>query len=406
MTTQAYDWLEPALATIHKAHWHRTVQPLAGKAGPVMQLAGRSLLNFASNDYLGLAGDPRLAAAAIAAIETYGTGSTGSRLLSGSRELHQQLEQAIAQWKGTADAIVFSSGYLANLGTISALVSARDLILSDQYNHSSLINGAKLSGATLQTYRHNDVEDLRQQLSTGRSHYRRALIITDSVFSMDGYLCPLPQLLDLADEFDCMVLVDEAHGTGVLGATGSGAVEHWACRGSPRVQMGTLSKALGSLGGYVTGSARLIDFLRNRAPRWIYTTGLTPADTAAAKAAIAIVQAEPERRQALWHNVQQLQQGLQKLLINYPDGGLKRLLPSDSPILCVEVANAAIVLHLGQQLKQAGCLVSAVRPPTVPVSRLRFTVMATHEPHHMQQLLQTLTQIASSSALGGRVEPD
>ncbi|MGD1942951.1 MAG: 8-amino-7-oxononanoate synthase [Leptolyngbyaceae cyanobacterium] len=406
MTPSAYDWIESALATIHKAHWHRTVQPLAGKAGPVMQMAGRSLLNFASNDYLGLAGDPRVAAAASAASETDGTGSTGSRLLSGSRELHQQLEQAIAQWKGTADAIVFSSGYLANLGTISALVSTRDLIFSDQYNHSSLINGAKLSGATVQTYRHNDVADLRQQLSAARSHHRRALILTDSVFSMDGDLCPLPPLLDLADEFDCMVLVDEAHGTGVLGATGSGAVEHWDCQGRPLVQMGTLSKALGSLGGYVTGSASLIDLLRNRAASWIYTTGLTPADTAAALAAIEIVQAEPERCQALWRNVHHLQQGLQNLLATNPNGVLKRLLPSDSPILCVEVASAAIVLQLGQQLKQAGCLVSAVRPPTVPVSRLRFTVMATHEPHHIQQLVQTLTQIAQSAESGDTAEPN
>ena len=234
----------------------------------------------------------------------------------------------------------------------------------------------------------------------------RSTLFPYTTLFRSGDLCPLPCLLDLADEFDCMLLVDEAHGTGVLGATGSGAVEHWDCRGRPLIQMGTLSKALGSLGGYVTGSASLIDFLRNRAPSWIYTTGLTPADTAAALTAIAIVQTEPERRQALWRNVQRLQQGLQNCLVDYPDGMLKRLLPSDSPILCVEVANAAIVLQLGQQLKQAGCLVSAVRPPTVPVSRLRFTVMATHEPHHIQQLVQTLTQMVGSSALGSTAEPN
>jgi 8-amino-7-oxononanoate synthase len=348
------------------------------------------LVNFASNDYLGLAGDPRLAAAAIAAINTYGTGSTGSRLLSGHREIHRQLEQAIAALKGTDDAIVFSSGYLANIGTISALVGPRDLILSDQYNHSSLISGAKLSGATIQTYRHIAMQDLRHHLDNQRSRYRRCLILTDGVFSMDGDLCPLPDILNLADEFDCMVLVDEAHGTGVLGATGSGTVEHFGCRGRPLVQMGTLSKALGSLGGFVAGSATLIDFLRNRAPSWIYTTGLTPADTAAALTAIQIVQTDPERRVRLWQNVHTLQNFCQALVDRQPWPLFTALLPSESPIVCLEVADAATVVKLGHQLKQAGCFISAVRPPTVPVSRLRMTVMATHTSRHLEHLSQAL----------------
>lgn len=397
MSNQAYDWIPKALKTIHRAHWHRSVAPLSGKAGPIMEWNGQPLLNFASNDYLGLAGDPRLAAAAIAAIETYGTGSTGSRLLSGHRDLHTQLEQAIARWKGTEDAIVFSSGYLANIGTISALVGSRDLILSDQYNHSSLLSGAKLSGATLQSYRHNDLTDLASQLEDARSRHRRCLIITDSVFSMDGDLCPLPEILNLADAHDCMVLVDEAHGTGVMGATGAGVVEQLGCRGRAIVQVGTLSKALGSLGGYVAGSADLIDFLRNRAPSWIYTTGLPPADTGAALAAVNIAQTEPQRRSQLWHNVQLLKANLQlRLQANSPAGIFKTLLPSASPILCLEVADAATVLSLGDRLKQAGYLVSAVRPPTVPVSRLRMTVMATHEPQHIQQLVDALSEITPS----------
>lgn len=394
MGTQAYQWLEKALGTIHRAHWHRQMQPLGGKAGPVMCLDGRKVINFASNDYLGLAGDPRLATAAIAAIQTYGTGSTGSRLLSGHRPLHQELEQAIARWKGTEDALVFSSGYATNIGTISALVNARDLILSDQYNHSSLLNGAKLSGATLQAYAHADDVDLRRHLVENRHRYRRCLIITDSVFSMDGDICPLPQMLDLADDFDCMVLIDEAHGTGVLGSSGCGAVEYLGCQGKPLVQMGTLSKALGSLGGYVAGSRLLIDFLRNRAPSWIYTTGLTPAATAAALAAIAIIQQEPGRRDRLWQNVHLLKQGLDALLRHQPQPGLcKRLLPSDSPIVCLEVENTEVVMQLGDRLKQLGCLVAAVRPPTVPVSRLRITVMATHTTTHIEQLLKCLEQV-------------
>jgi len=391
----AYDWIDQSLKTLHKAHWHRQVEPLSGMAGPVMTWRHTPVVNFASNDYLGLAGDPRLAAAAIAAIHTYGTGSTGSRLLSGERELHRQLEQAIATWKGTEDAIVFSSGYLANLGTISALLGPRNLILTDQYNHSSLLSGAQLSGATVQTYRHSDPQDLQRQLAAQRSPYRRCLIMTDSVLSMDGDLCPLPAILDLAAAWDCMVLVDEAHGTGVFGQSGAGVVEHLGCRQRPLIHMGTLSKALGSLGGYVTGAANVIDFLRNRAPSWIYTTGLTPADTAAALAAISIVQTEPQRRDRLWQNVHTLSQALRALIDPSTTGCFKALLPSESPILCLEVADATTAVRLGQSLKEAGCLVAAVRPPTVPVSRLRLTVMATHEPSHIQQLVATLQPLAT-----------
>ncbi|MGF1521991.1 MAG: 8-amino-7-oxononanoate synthase [Leptolyngbyaceae cyanobacterium] len=394
MGSQAYQWIDNALDTIHKAHWHRSVQPLEGKAGPEMMLGGQWMINFASNDYLGLAGDSRLAEAAIAAIQTYGTGSTGSRLLSGQRSLHQQLEQAIASWKGTEDAIVFSSGYLANIGTISALVGSRDLILADRYNHSSLIKGARLSGATVQNYAHCQVEDLYQQLAKLRSQYRRCLIVTDSVFSMDGDICPLPAILDIADAFDCMVLADEAHGTGVLGRTGSGAVEHLGCRGRPLLQMGTLSKALGSLGGYVASTTAVIDFLRNRAPSWIYTTGLSPADTAAALAAIAIAQSEPERRDRLWQIVSALKRGLDTLCTspNKPEA-LKRSLPSESPIICLEVSDAATVTQLGHQLKARGCFVSVVRPPTVPTSRLRMTVMATHTEEHVRTLIAAVRNL-------------
>ncbi|MFE4105653.1 8-amino-7-oxononanoate synthase [Almyronema epifaneia] len=388
-----YDWIARSLDTLHKAHWHRAVQAI-DNTGPVITLAGQQLLNFASNDYLGLAGDPRLAAAAIAAVKTYGTSSTGSRLLSGHRPLHQTLEHAIAQLKQTEDALVFSSGYLANLGTIAALVGSKDLILSDQYNHSSLRNGATLSGATITEYRHCDMADLKQKLATQRDRYRRCLLLTDSVFSMDGDLCPLPTLLALAEQYECMVLVDEAHATGVLGKTGAGCVEHWHCTGRSLVQIGTLSKALGSLGGYVAGSAALIDYLRNRAATWIYTTGLSPADAAAALTAIAIVQAEPERRQRLQKNSdylrQQLADGLGHIAAQHI--GVKQL-PSCSPIVCLQVQDAATVLHIGKQLKQAGIFAAVVRPPTVPTSRLRFTVMANHTSKQIETLITALTQI-------------
>ena len=394
MTANPYAWLESALTTIHRADWYRSVQAIQGRSGAVMQMAGQGVLNFGSNDYLGLAGDDRLVQAAIAATQAYGTGSTGSRLVSGHRALHDQLEQAIADLKQTEAALVFSSGYLANLGTVSALVGKRDLILSDQYNHSSLKQGAVLSGATVLDYAHCDVVQLRQLLEQHRDRHRRCLLLTDSVFSMDGDLCPLPELLALSETFDAMLLVDEAHATGVLGATGAGCVEHFGCTGRAIVQVGTLSKALGSLGGYVAGSATLIDYLRNRAAGFIYTTGLSPADTAAALAAVAIVQQDPDRRAQLWQNVAQLKQALQPLSqqLAATTNTAITLLPSASPILCLQVASPAIVLHLGKLLRQAGIFAPAIRPPTVPTSRLRLTLMATHECKHLQQFTTALSQ--------------
>ncbi|UKP00139.1 8-amino-7-oxononanoate synthase [Nostoc sp. UHCC 0870] len=382
-----YAWLQNSLETIHRADWYRSVRTISGLPGATVVLDGQEVINFASNDYLGLAGDERLLGAAVAAIQEFGTGSTGSRLLSGHRELHRELEIAIASLKQTEDALVFSSGYLANIGAIAALVGKRDLIFSDQYNHSSLKNGAVLSGATVIEYPHCDVTQLKTLLIQQRQNYRRCLILTDTVFSMDGDLCPLPTLLDLADEFSCMLLVDEAHATGVMGETGAGCVEYFGCSGRQLIQIGTLSKALGSLGGYVAGSATLIDYLRNRAPSWIYTTGLSPADTAAAIAALKIVQAEPQRRTQLWQNVNYLKQLLTQQLPHLT------LLPSNSPILCFQLPSATTSLQAGQQLKAAGIFAPAIRPPTVPTSRIRISLMATHHAAHIDKLVAVLNTL-------------
>ena len=371
-----YSWLDKSLNTIHRANWYRSVKAISRKPGAIVELSGKPVINFASNDYLGLAGDERLIDAAVAATRAYGTGSTGSRLLSGHRELHRELEQAIASLKQTESALVFSSGYLANLGTVSALVGQKDLILGDLYNHSSLKKGAVLSGATAIDYLHNNVADLREKLIANRTLYRRCLITTDSVFSMDGDLCPLPELIAIAEEFDCMLLVDEAHATGIMGLTGAGCVEHFNT-GKSLIQIGTLSKALGSLGGYVAGSAELIDFLRNRAATWIYTTGLSPADTAAATKAIEIVRQEPKRREQLWQNIDYLKQQL-----------ALKLLPSESPILCIHFNTPSAALDKAQQLMDAGIFAPAIRPPTVPTSRIRLSLMATHQRSHLDLLIE------------------
>ncbi len=388
MNADPYAWIEKSLDTIRRAHWQRSPQSIESSPGPVVKLAARRLINFASNDYLGLAGDDRLIQAAMAATKEFGTGATGSRLLSGHRDLHKQLELAIANLKKTEDALVFSSGYLANLGAIVSVVGKRDLILSDKYNHSSLKNGAALSGATALEYSHCNLEDLTAKLEQNRARYRKCLIITDSVFSMDGDLCPLPQLLALAGKFNCMVLVDEAHATGVFGISGAGCAEHFGCTGTPLIQVGTLSKALGSLGGYVAGSAALIDFLRNRAPSWIYTTALTPADAAAALEAVRIVQQEPERRVRLRQNIETFKYCA---ITNHQ-------LPisnSLSPIFSLPLKDAASALTVGSKLKEMGIFAPAIRPPTVSVSRIRISLMATHELAHLQQLVEALEEVLS-----------
>lgn len=397
--TDPYGWITKSLQTLHRAHWYRQVQTIDSNSGSVVSMDGQPYLNFASNDYLGLAGDPRLAAAAQDAIASYGTSSTGSRLLSGHRPIHRELEQAITQLKGTEDTLVFSSGYLANLGTLAALVDHRDLIVADQYNHSSLQMGARLSGAKVSIYDHNNLEQLQHHLTERRPQYRRCIIVTDSVFSMDGDLCPLPEILAIANQWNTMVMVDEAHGTGVLGENGGGVVELFGCCQQPMVQVGTLSKALGSLGGYVTGSAELIDFLRNRTPTWIYTTGLSPAATAAARCALSILLQEPQRIVQLTDNATYLRQQLDQQLPN-----LHRL-PSDSPIVCIQVQDAKTVLALGQYLKQHGIFAAAVRPPTVSTSRLRVTVMATHTKTDIDQLIIGIKEFFVSHDLSGIHSP-
>ncbi len=376
-----YGWLDRSLASIHKANWYRSTQTVTSKAGTTAIINGREMLMFASNNYLGLAGDRRLIDAAIKATAEYGTGATGSRLVTGHLALHEQLETAIADLKNTEAALVFSSGYLANLGTISAIAGARDLILGNEYNHSCLKKGALMSGATAIDYRHADLVDLATKLERSRSQYRRCLITTDSVFSMDGDLAPLREIMDLAQQYDCMVLVDEAHGTGVFGDRGGGLTNALGIT-QDLIQVGTLSKALGSLGGYVAGSAKLIDYLRNRAATWIYTTGLSPADTGAAIAAIEIVKTEPSRRQQLWANLALLKDGLQDLGI--------QAIALDSPIIAIEFRDITQALNLAAHLHENGVFAPAIRPPTVPTARLRLTLMATHTTDQIQALLQCL----------------
>jgi len=347
-----------------------------------VQIDGRELISFGSNDYLGLSLHPDLLDAAKDAL-TIGAGATGSRLTSGNIELHEKLESAVAEFKHAEAAIVFSTGYTANIGVISALVESGDLILSDSLNHASLIDGCRLSKAEIRIYRHNDIEHANALLKD-RSHYRRLLIVTDSVFSMDGDLARLPELADLADQFDGWLMADDAHGTGVYGEAGCGTAEHFKVGSRIDVQMGTLSKALGTAGGFVAGSNVLIDFLRNKARSFMFSTAPPPSSSAAALAAIRLIQNEPSLREKLFENCRTMRDGLRSYGIS--------LIESDSPIIPVIVGSAQDAVRVSQQLERLGFWIPAIRPPTVPkgLSRLRITVTAAHNSDDIQKASEAI----------------
>lgn len=347
---------------------------------------GRPLVNFASNDYLGLASDPRVVEAAARAAATYGWGAGASPLVSGWREPHEALAAALAGFEGVEAVALFASGYAANLGTIVALVGAGDAVYADRLDHACLIDGARLAGASLRVYPHNDADRLVTILRRDEGRFRRRLIATDGVFSMDGDLAPLVDLADLADRFGAILLVDEAHGTGVWGATGRGAAE--ACGLRPEqvhVKVGTLSKALGSLGGFVAGSRRLVTWLQNRARTLVYSTALPPAAAAAAHRALAIVVAEPQRRDHLRLLSGRLRGRLRVAGRSTPEG--------DGPIVPLLVGAPEAAVALATQLAADGCLVPAIRPPTVPAgtSRLRISLTAAHSFEQIDRLAALIT---------------
>jgi 8-amino-7-oxononanoate synthase len=373
--------LAAKLAEVERNGLYRRLRPVSGAQDTVVTLEGREALLLSSNNYLGLANHPALKRAAQDAIERYGCGAGASRLISGDMALHQELEQRLAELKNAEAALIFPSGYHANIGVISALTGPGDTIFSDALNHASIIDGCRLSRALVQVYRHGDMDHLAQLLATCPQSGRR-LIVTDSVFSMDGDIAPLVNIVTLARRYDAWVMVDEAHATGVFGARGAGVVEALGLENEVEIQMGTLGKALGGCGAYVAGSRELIAWLINRARSFIYTTGVPPAVAASALAALDLVAREPERRQQLWENAAFLRQGLATL--GYKIG------PTQSPILPVLVGDAQPTMALADALLQRGVFAHGIRPPTVPAgtSRLRVTPMATHSRAQLTRALE------------------
>lgn len=380
------DWLQKEYTELKDAGLLRHLRTVMSAPSGTIRLDGRKVVLLGSNNYLGLSNHPQVIAAAIDALEEFGTGSSGSRLISGNSELYTTLEANLAKTKGTEASLVFSSGYAANTSIIPVLAGENDLILSDELNHASIIDGCRLSRATKKIYRHCSVDHL-QNLLTESSDFRRRLIITDGVFSMDGDIAPLPDIYKVATDYDAMLLVDDAHGFGVLGKDGGGTVAHFGLQGEDIIQMGTLSKAIGGLGGYIAGSRTLIELLINRARGFIFTTGLPPATLAAADAALNIMHSTPELRERLLKNAETLKTAL--IDLGYT------LLPSQTQILPVLLGEPQRATKVAEALLLKGVYAPAIRPPAVPLgaSRLRVTVMATHTEDELQKAISGFADV-------------
>ena len=367
---------------------YRQRRTVESGCGSVLQIDGQSLINFCSNDYLGLAGHKSIAKALQAGADIYGTGSGASHLISGHSAAHQQLEEQLAEFTGRPRALLFSTGYMANMGIINALVGRHDLVLQDQLNHASLIDGGRLSRAIFKRYKHNNTEHLQSQLKHHEGD--RKLIVTDGVFSMDGELAPLAAISKVAEQSNAWLMVDDAHGLGVLGATGAGIVqEHDLSIDEVPILMGTLGKSFGTFGAFVAGSEALIETLIQFARSYIYTTALPPAIACATSASLAIVRQEQWRRDHLNALIQRFRHGANAL-------GLQ-LMDSYTPIQPVLINDDQLVMTVSQQLRAKGFMVGAIRPPTVPKGsgRLRICLSASHTEQQIDQLLIALDECLS-----------
>lgn len=377
-------WLKKELKKLQKKRFLRKPVYLKPSGEAKILINGQRYINFSSNNYLGLSGHSKIVQAAVKALKRYGFGSGASRLLSGSYIPHKKLEERIARFKKTEAALVFNTGYAANTGIIPAIAGVEAVILSDELNHASIVDGARLSKAKIKIYRHRDVNHLEKLL---KNPSRKMLIVTDTVFSMDGDIAPLKDIVFLSKKYNAMLMIDDAHGTGVLGKTGRGGLEHFGIKTGEIIQMGTLSKALGCFGGFVAGSKNLINFLINRARSFIYSTSLPPAVAGACIMAIDIVDSESlTLRKRLWKNRQRLYHGLKNLGYD--------TLNSETPIIPLFVGDVKKTLKIGNYLYKEKIFSPAIRPPTVPEGkcRIRFSVTAAHTDEDIDLVIDRLSK--------------
>nr|WP_239576891.1 8-amino-7-oxononanoate synthase [Archangium primigenium] len=377
-------WAQDDLEALRARGLRRFLEPLDSPQGPLVRVGGETLVNFSSNDYLGLAGSPTVRAAAAAALEVHGVGSGASRLVVGDTSAHHRLEARLAAFERAEAVLVFNSGYAANVGTLQALVGPEDAVFSDALNHASLIDGCRLSRARTVVYPHADVEALARALATTPA--RRRLVVTDSVFSMDGDLAPLREISEVCQAEGAALLVDEAHATGVLGERGAGLCEALGLESVVDVRMGTLSKALGGLGAYIAASRPVVDLVLQRARPLVFSTALPAALCAAAEAAVDIAERDDVLRARLWRNIHRFSAGLRALgFIAEPR----------SAVFPVIVGDAPRAVAASQALRARGLLVKAIRPPTVPegTSRLRFCLSAAHTEGQLDLALSALRSL-------------
>ena len=360
-------WIDDELAALKEAGLYTYIRTIESPQGAWLTVDGKRVLNFCSNNYLGLANHPRLVEAARKAMEQYGVGPGAVRTIAGTMTLHVELERRLAEFKGVEAAITFQSGFAANLATIPAIVGREDVIFSDQLNHASIIDGCRLSRATIVAYPHNDVDALEDLIKEHGPQYRRKLIVTDGVFSMDGDIAPLPRLAELAKRYGCILMVDDAHGEGVLGRGGRGIVDHFDLHGVVDIEVGTMSKAFGVMGGVVAGSRRLVEWLRQRGRPFLFSSAMTVPDVAACLAAIDLLEESTELVDRLWDNARYFKAKMQEL--GFDTG------KSETPITPIMLGEAPLAQEFSRRLFEEGVFAMAIGYPTVPKGAARIRVM-------------------------------
>jgi glycine C-acetyltransferase len=371
---------------------HFSLRVLEDEQAPECTFDGKKVINLASNNYLGLTTHPKLREAALEATRQYGVGSGAVRTIAGTMKIHMELEEKIARFKNVEACVVFQSGFAANAGTVSAVLGKEDFIISDQLNHASIIDGARLSRAKILVFNHKDIAHAEEQLASVKDQAGRKLLISDGVFSMDGDIGPLPALCDLAEKYGAIMMVDDAHASGVLGRNGRGTIDHFHQHGRVDIQVGTLSKAIGALGGYVCGTRDLIDFLYHRARPFLFSTSHPPSVAATCIAAFDVLEQEPERIQKLWENTLFWKKELG--LLGFDIGG-KTTPASETPITPIIIGEGARTMEFSRELFKEGVLGTGIAFPTVPEgkARVRTIMTATHTKEELTQALEVLGRV-------------
>jgi len=393
--TDKLAWIDEELANLKETGFYNTIPMMDSPQGASVVINGKRVLNFCANNYLGLANHPRLVEAATQAMQKYGVGPGAVRSIAGTMSLHVELEKRMAAFKHVEAAVTFQSGFTANGATIPALVGKEDAIFSDELNHASIIDGSRLSGAKIHRYAHCDPEDLRRVIREAAGTYRRGLMITDGVFSMDGDYAPLDKLVEVAKEFDVMTMVDDAHGEGVLGEGGRGIVDHFKLHGQVDVEVGTFSKAFGVVGGVVAGNAKIIEWLRQRGRPFLFSSAVTVPDTAACLAAVDLLEESTELVDRLWANARFFQAEMKKLGFNT---GV-----TQTPITPVMLGEVQLARQFSRELLAEGVFAGSLGFPTVPVGKARIRVMisAAHSQDDLEQALDAFDQVGKRLGKGG-----